>query len=197
MGSINPMASQGGGPPYAGMPPGRMPPNQMGARPYGPNMGPNMGPSMGPNMPPNMGNMPPQVSSGMCPPPGMNRKPPDPSAMQHPATNSMHNRLVTSGSSTTCIYSPGTSLRLSLMSKYEVAAQCLIPLAHKMTYFSLSRMSGYPNMSPGMMGSGPPYGPPMNSMPGMMNTPGGSPYPMGPNMANNTSGKLYWHNLIT
>lgn len=100
MGSINPMASQGGGPPYAGMPPGRMPPNQMGARPYGPNMGPNMGPSMGPNMPPNMGNMPPQVSSGMCPPPGMNRKPPDPSAMQHPATNSMHNRLVTSGSST-------------------------------------------------------------------------------------------------
>ncbi|XP_039868641.1 AT-rich interactive domain-containing protein 1A isoform X2 [Simochromis diagramma] len=141
MGSINPMASQGGGPPYAGMPPGRMPPNQMGARPYGPNMGPNMGPSMGPNMPPNMGNMPPQVSSGMCPPPGMNRKPPDPSAMQHPATNSMHNR-----------------------------------------------MSGYPNMSPGMMGSGPPYGPPMNSMPGMMNTPGGSPYPMGPNMANNTSG---------
>lgn len=86
---------------------------------------------------------------------------------------------------------------LSLMSKYEVAAQCLIPLAHKMTYFSLSRMSGYPNMSPGMMGSGPPYGPPMNSMPGIMNTPGGSPYPMGPNMANNTSGKLYWHNLIT
>ncbi|XP_030605274.1 AT-rich interactive domain-containing protein 1A isoform X3 [Archocentrus centrarchus] len=141
MGSMNPMAGQGGGPPYAGMPPGRMPPNQMGARPYGPNMGPNMGPSMGPNMPPNMGNMPPQVGSGMCPPPGMNRKPQDPSAMQHPATNSMHNR-----------------------------------------------MPGYPNISPGMMGSGPPYGPPMNSMPGMMNTPGGSPYPMGPNMANNTSG---------
>ncbi|MEQ2184169.1 hypothetical protein GOODEAATRI_005207 [Goodea atripinnis] len=43
-------------------------------------------------------------------------------------------------------------------------------------------------MSQGMMGSGPPYGPPMNSMPGMMNTPGGSPFPMGPNMANNTSG---------
>uniref|UniRef100_M4A8G4 AT-rich interaction domain 1A n=1 Tax=Xiphophorus maculatus TaxID=8083 RepID=M4A8G4_XIPMA len=120
MGSMNPMAGQGGGPPYAGIPPGRI---------------------MGPNMPPNMGNMPPQVSSGMCPPPGMNRKPQDPAAMQHPSSNSM-----------------------------------------------LNRMPGYPNMSQGMMGSGPPYGPPMNSMPGMMNTPGGSPYPMGPNMANNTSG---------
>uniref|UniRef100_A0A8C5ETJ3 AT-rich interactive domain-containing protein 1A-like n=1 Tax=Gouania willdenowi TaxID=441366 RepID=A0A8C5ETJ3_GOUWI len=118
MGSMNPMAGQGGGTPYAGMPPGRMPPNQMGARPYGPNM-----------------------ASGMCPPPGMNRKPQDPTAMQHPASNSMHNR-----------------------------------------------MPGYPNMSSGMMGSGPPYGPPMNNMPGMMNTPGGSPYPMGPSMANNTSG---------
>uniref|UniRef100_A0A665UX77 ARID domain-containing protein n=1 Tax=Echeneis naucrates TaxID=173247 RepID=A0A665UX77_ECHNA len=137
VGPMNPMAGQGGGPPYAGMPPGRMPPNQMGARPYGPNMVPNMGP----NMPPNMGNMPPQVGSGMCPPPGMNRKPQDPAAMQHPAANSMHNR-----------------------------------------------MPGYPNMSPGMMGSGPPYGPPMNNMPAMMNTPGGSPYAMGPNMANNSSG---------
>uniref|UniRef100_A0A667Z762 AT-rich interaction domain 1A n=1 Tax=Myripristis murdjan TaxID=586833 RepID=A0A667Z762_9TELE len=120
MGPMNPMAGQGGGPPYAGMPPGRMPPSQMGARPYGPNMGPNM---------------------GMCPPPGMNRKAPDAAAMQHAATNSMHNR-----------------------------------------------MPGYPNMSPGMMGSGPPYGPPMNNMPGMLNTQGGSPYPMGPNMANNSSG---------
>lgn len=83
---MNPMAGQGGGQPYTGMPPGRMPPNQMGARPYGSNMGP--------NMPPNMGNMPPQVGSGMCPPPGMNRKPQDPAAMQHPATNSLHNRLV-------------------------------------------------------------------------------------------------------
>lgn len=83
MGSMNPMAGQGGGPPYAGMPPGRIPPNQMGARPYGPNMGP----SMGPNMPPNMGNIPPQVVSGMCPPPGMNRKPQDATAMQHPPTN--------------------------------------------------------------------------------------------------------------
>ncbi|XP_060906887.1 AT-rich interactive domain-containing protein 1A isoform X1 [Labrus mixtus] len=142
MGPMNPMAGQSGGPPYAGgMPPGRMPPNQMGARPYGPNMGPNIGPNMGPNMPPNMGAMPPQVGSGMCPPPGMNRKPQDPAAMQHPASNSMHNR-----------------------------------------------MPGYPNMSPGLMGSGQPYGPPMNNMPGMMNTQGGSPYPMGHNMANNSSG---------
>lgn len=53
-----------------------------------------------------------------------------------------------------------------------------------------SRMPGYPNMSQGMMGSGPPYGPPMNNMPGMMNTQGGSPYPMGPNLANNSSGRL-------
>lgn len=90
MGSMNPMAGQGGGLPYAGIPPGRMPPNQMGARPYAPNMGP----GMGPNMPPNMGNMPAQVSSGMCPPPGMNRKPQDPAAMQHPSSNSMLNRLV-------------------------------------------------------------------------------------------------------
>nr|XP_057940346.1 AT-rich interactive domain-containing protein 1A isoform X3 [Doryrhamphus excisus] len=135
--AMGPMAGQGGGQPYSGMPPGRMPPNQMGARPYGPGMGPNMGP----NMPPNMGNMPPQVASGMCPPPGMNRKPQDSAAMQHPASNSMHNR-----------------------------------------------MSGYPNMPPGMMGSGPPYGSPMNNMPGIMNTQGGSPYPMGPNMANNSSG---------
>ncbi|MEQ2211208.1 hypothetical protein XENOCAPTIV_007671 [Xenoophorus captivus] len=92
MGSINPMAGQGGGPPYAGMPPGRMATNQMGARPYSPNMGPSMGPNMGPNMPPTMSNMPPQVTSGMCPPPGMNRKPQDPTAMQHPSSNSILNR---------------------------------------------------------------------------------------------------------
>uniref|UniRef100_H3CWA3 AT-rich interaction domain 1A n=1 Tax=Tetraodon nigroviridis TaxID=99883 RepID=H3CWA3_TETNG len=126
MGPMNPMAGQGAGSPYSGMPPGRMPPNQMGARPYGPN---------------NMANMPAQVGSGMCPPPGMNRKPQDPAAMQHPPSNAMHNR-----------------------------------------------MPGYHNMSPGMMGSGPHYGPPMNSMPGMMNTQGGSPYAMGPNIANNSSG---------
>jgi len=50
-------------------------------------------------------------------------------------------------------------------------------------------MPGYPNMPPGMMGSGPPYGPPMNNMSGMMNPQGGSPYPMGPSMANNSTGK--------
>uniref|UniRef100_A0A4W5KXY7 AT-rich interaction domain 1A n=1 Tax=Hucho hucho TaxID=62062 RepID=A0A4W5KXY7_9TELE len=131
---MNPMSGQGGLP-YAGIPPGRMPPGQMGVRPYGPNMGP--------NMPPNMGNMPPQVGSGMCPPPGLNRKAQEAAAvvMQHAATNSIH-----------------------------------------------SRMPGYPNMSPGMMGSGAPYGPPMNNMPGMMNAQGGPPFPMGPNMANNSSG---------
>lgn len=42
---------------------------------------------------------------------------------------------------------------------------------------------------PGMMGSGPPYGPSINNMPGMMNTQGPS-FPMGGNMANNTSGKI-------
>uniref|UniRef100_A0A8C8CHE9 ARID domain-containing protein n=1 Tax=Oncorhynchus tshawytscha TaxID=74940 RepID=A0A8C8CHE9_ONCTS len=130
----NPMSGQGGLP-FAGIPPGRMPPGQVGVRPYGPNMGP--------NMPPNMGNMPPQVGSGMCPPPGLNRKAQEAAAvvMQHAATNSIH-----------------------------------------------SRMPGYPNMPPGMMGPGAPYGPPMNNMPGMMNAQGGSPFPMGPNMANNSSG---------
>ncbi|XP_072316369.1 AT-rich interactive domain-containing protein 1A isoform X1 [Eucyclogobius newberryi] len=136
---MGPMAGQAGGPPYGSMPPGRMPPNQMGARPYGPNMAPNMNP----NIPPTMGNMSHQVGAGMCPPPGMNRKPQDPAAMQHPGTNSMHNR-----------------------------------------------MPGYPNMSQGMMGSGPPYGPAMNNMQGMMNTQGGSPYSMGPNMANHSSGMV-------
>ncbi|XP_017549522.1 AT-rich interactive domain-containing protein 1A isoform X3 [Pygocentrus nattereri] len=131
-GSMNPMPGQGGGPPFTGMPPGRMPHGQMGARPYGPNMAPNMGP--------NMGNMPPQVGSGMCPPPGLNRKPQEAAAMQHGATNSIHNRL-----------------------------------------------PGYPNMSPSMMSSGPPYGPSMNNMPGMMNTQG-PPYPMAGNMPNNSSG---------
>ncbi|KAL0165818.1 hypothetical protein M9458_037662, partial [Cirrhinus mrigala] len=79
-GSMNPMAGQGGGGPYGGMPPGRMAPGQMGTRPYGPGMGPNMG------------GMPPQVASGMCPPPGMNRKPQDPAAagMHHGPSNSIH-----------------------------------------------------------------------------------------------------------
>nr|XP_023659648.1 AT-rich interactive domain-containing protein 1A-like isoform X1 [Paramormyrops kingsleyae] len=96
-GSMSPMPGPGGGPPYAGMPPGRMAPGQMGARPYGPNMGPSMGPSMGPNMGPsmgpNMGSMPSQVGSGMCPPPGnLNRKPPEAAGMQHTNTNSIHSR---------------------------------------------------------------------------------------------------------
>uniref|UniRef100_A0A673FUL0 AT-rich interactive domain-containing protein 1A-like n=1 Tax=Sinocyclocheilus rhinocerous TaxID=307959 RepID=A0A673FUL0_9TELE len=127
-GTMNPMSGQGGGPMFAGMPAGRMPHGQMVARPYGPNMGPNMSPNM--------------VGTGMCPPPGLNRKPQDAATMQHGPANSIHNRL-----------------------------------------------PGFPNMSPGpgMMGSGPPYGPSMNNMPGMMNTQG-SPYPMGGNMANNTSG---------
>uniref|UniRef100_A0A6Q2Z979 ARID domain-containing protein n=1 Tax=Esox lucius TaxID=8010 RepID=A0A6Q2Z979_ESOLU len=116
---MNPMSGQGG-PPYTGMPQGRVPPGQMGARPYGPNMPPIM---------------------GMCPPPGLNRKAQESAAMQHTATNSMH-----------------------------------------------SRMPGYANMSSGMMGSGAPYGPSMNNMPGMMNAQGGPPFPMGPNMANNSSG---------
>ncbi|XP_066531562.1 AT-rich interactive domain-containing protein 1A [Hoplias malabaricus] len=76
-GSVNP---QGAGGQYGGMHPGRMGPGQMGARPYGPGMGPNLGA------------MPPQVTSGMCPPPGMNRKPPDPQggSIHHPPTNSIH-----------------------------------------------------------------------------------------------------------
>ncbi|XP_072303864.1 AT-rich interactive domain-containing protein 1A isoform X2 [Eucyclogobius newberryi] len=78
-GSMNPMSGQGSGPSYGGMPPGRMPPGQMGARPYGPGMGSNMT------------NMPPQMGSGMCPPPGMNRKDGVP-AMHHGPSNSIHTR---------------------------------------------------------------------------------------------------------
>ncbi|GLD71579.1 AT-rich interactive domain-containing protein 1A-like protein, partial [Lates japonicus] len=127
-GSMNPMPGQGSGAPYGSMPPGRIGPGQMGARPYGPGMASNMGA------------MPPQVASGMCPPPGMNRKDGGPS-MHHGPTNSIHNRP-----------------------------------------------PGYPNMSQGMMGTGSPYGPGMNSMHGMMNQAGPGPYPMGANMANNTPG---------
>ncbi|CAL8365178.1 unnamed protein product, partial [Arctogadus glacialis] len=84
-GSMNPMPGQGGGAPYPGMPPGRMGPGQMGPRPYGPaGMGPNMGPNMGPGLPP-------QVASGMCPPPGMNRKEGGP-PMLHGPGNSIHTR---------------------------------------------------------------------------------------------------------
>lgn len=53
------MHGQPGIPPYGTLPPGRMSHASMGNRPYGPNMA----------------NMPPQVGSGMCPPPGgMNGK---------------------------------------------------------------------------------------------------------------------------
>uniref|UniRef100_A0A8C2XCA9 AT-rich interaction domain 1A n=1 Tax=Cyclopterus lumpus TaxID=8103 RepID=A0A8C2XCA9_CYCLU len=127
-GSMNPMPGQGSGAPYGGIPPGRIVPGQMGARPFGPAMASNM-----------VG-MPPQVASGMCPPPAMNRKDGGPS-MHHGPTNSVHNRP-----------------------------------------------PGYPNMAQGMMGTGSPYGPGMNSMHGMMNQAGPGPYPTGANMANNTPG---------
>lgn len=81
MGSpMNPMSGQGGGGAYSGMPPGRIGPGQMGSRPYGPGMSPNMS------------GIPPQVASGMCPPPGMNRKPQDPTSagMHHVPSNSVH-----------------------------------------------------------------------------------------------------------
>lgn len=48
-------------------------------------------------------------------------------------------------------------------------------------------------MSQGMMGTGAPYGPGMNSMHGMMNQGGPGPYPMGASMANNTPGELKLH----
>ncbi|KAG7245246.1 hypothetical protein INR49_023819, partial [Caranx melampygus] len=78
-GTMNPMPGQGSGAPYGNMPPGRIGPGQMGARPYGPGMASNIGA------------MPPQMTSGMCPPPGMNRKDSGPS-MHHGPTNSIHNR---------------------------------------------------------------------------------------------------------
>ncbi|XP_008633369.1 PREDICTED: AT-rich interactive domain-containing protein 1A [Corvus brachyrhynchos] len=83
-GSMNPMGAgsqmhgQSGVPPYSGIPPGRMGHAAMGNRPYGPNMA----------------NMPPQVGSGMCPPPaGMNRKAQEAAAAaMHAAANSIQNR---------------------------------------------------------------------------------------------------------
>lgn len=81
-GSINPMSAGGqmhgqpGIPPYGTLPPGRMSHASMGNRPYGPNMA----------------NMPPQVGSGMCPPPGgMNRKTQETAVAMH-AANSIQNR---------------------------------------------------------------------------------------------------------
>nr|XP_009914285.1 PREDICTED: AT-rich interactive domain-containing protein 1A [Haliaeetus albicilla] len=83
-GSMNPMGAgsqmhgQTGVPPYSGLPPGRMSHATMGNRPYGPNMA----------------NMPPQVGTGMCPPPGgMNRKAQEAAAAaMHAAANSIQNR---------------------------------------------------------------------------------------------------------
>ncbi|XP_067863059.1 AT-rich interactive domain-containing protein 1A-like [Heptranchias perlo] len=77
----NQMHGQGPAPPYGGMPPGRMGPTPMGNRPYGG------------NMTPNTANLSAQMSSGMCPPPAMNRKAQDAAvAAMHAAANSVHNR---------------------------------------------------------------------------------------------------------
>ncbi|KAF6344029.1 AT-rich interaction domain 1A [Rhinolophus ferrumequinum] len=82
-GSMNPMGAGGqmhgqpGIPPYGTLPPGRMSHASMGNRPYGPNMT----------------NMPPQIGSGMCPPPGgMNRKTQETAVAMHVAANSIQNR---------------------------------------------------------------------------------------------------------
>ncbi|XP_048413899.1 AT-rich interactive domain-containing protein 1A-like isoform X2 [Stegostoma tigrinum] len=77
----NQMHGQGPAPPYVGMPPGRMGPAAMGNRPYGG------------NMTPNAANLSAQMSSGMCPPPAMNRKAQDAAvAVMHAAANSVQNR---------------------------------------------------------------------------------------------------------
>ncbi|XP_065553644.1 AT-rich interactive domain-containing protein 1A isoform X3 [Lathamus discolor] len=78
MGAGSQMHGQTGVPPYSGLPPGRMSHATMGNRPYGPNMA----------------NMPPQVGTGMCPPPGgMNRKAQEAAAAaMHAAANSIQNR---------------------------------------------------------------------------------------------------------
>ncbi|XP_043940201.1 AT-rich interactive domain-containing protein 1A isoform X2 [Protopterus annectens] len=76
MGGGSQIHGQTGGPPYGGMPSGRMIHGQMGARPYGPNLG----------------NMPPQIGSGMCPPPGtMSRKVQEAAVAMH-AVNSISSR---------------------------------------------------------------------------------------------------------
>ncbi|XP_029475105.1 AT-rich interactive domain-containing protein 1A [Rhinatrema bivittatum] len=77
MGGSSQMHGQTGVPQYTGLPPGRMGHAAMGSRPYGPNMA----------------NMPPQVASGMCPPPGgMNRKAQEAAAAMHAVANSIQNR---------------------------------------------------------------------------------------------------------
>ncbi|RVE66434.1 hypothetical protein OJAV_G00107310 [Oryzias javanicus] len=62
------------------------------------------------------------------------------------------------------------------------------PMHHGPSNSIHSRPPGYPNMSPGMMGAGSPYGPGMNSMHGVMNQGGAGPYPMSANMPNTTPG---------
>ncbi|XP_033013734.1 AT-rich interactive domain-containing protein 1A isoform X1 [Lacerta agilis] len=83
-GTMNPMGAgsqihgQTGVPPYPGLPPGRgLSHAAMGNRPYGPNMA----------------NMPPQVGSGMCPPPGGRKAQEAAAAAMHAAAvNSIQNR---------------------------------------------------------------------------------------------------------
>ncbi|XP_078279495.1 AT-rich interactive domain-containing protein 1A-like isoform X4 [Rhinoraja longicauda] len=80
----NQMHGQGPAPPYAGMPPGRIGPVAMGNRPYGG------------NMTQNTANLSAQMTSGMCPPPTMNRKAQDTAvAAMHAAANSVQNRQST------------------------------------------------------------------------------------------------------
>jgi len=64
-----------------------------------------------------------RLESGMCPPPGMNRKPQDPTAMHHPATNSMHNRLVLHQSSCGHIYH-------TALPEYEIGVQYFVTVVH-------------------------------------------------------------------
>uniref|UniRef100_A0A803T169 AT-rich interaction domain 1A n=1 Tax=Anolis carolinensis TaxID=28377 RepID=A0A803T169_ANOCA len=83
-GTMNPMGAgtqihgQTGVPPYPGLPPGRgLTHAAMGNRPYGPNMA----------------NMPPQVGTGMCPPPGGRKAQEAAAAAMHAAAvNSIQNR---------------------------------------------------------------------------------------------------------
>lgn len=86
---------------------------------------------------------------------------------------------------------PFCSRRLLLVHLFCQKAQCecFVYGVNVCFFVAISRPAGYPNMNQGgMMGTGPPYGQGINSMPGMIN-PQGPPYPMGGNMANNSAGK--------
>lgn len=78
MGAGNQIHGQTGIPPYPGLPPGRgLSHAAMGNRPYGPNMTA----------------MPPQVGTGMCPPPGGRKAQEAAAAAMHAAAvNSIQNR---------------------------------------------------------------------------------------------------------